>query len=835
MYFKLGDGPINYEWNRRHFAIEATDLIYSQSESFEDKKSINIQGAAVSQIAEIKSHKYAFCVIIPPPINKLVYISADNQINTEALRDKIIKATMNNVEETVNHQSMSIVNNQNVKPFTFINNIKFQEANINNSLYSNSDSVPNELIEPLEAFKENVLKNEKDFMIKYENGIRLVIPSDKVLNEIDLLFDLLLFLLMSSLITLSLRWIVLMFVHNHIAYYTLVIAFVIGGLFKRTRFLYSMIAFASSKQACDYIVKSGMIVDCNMKNVYDIITNFHTRKDWDYFIWNYHVNPNNNRTDLGFVPYLTNYPFLNAINVLYSFIKGTQGTGLTQSITQVSFYDSKKNYFIFHYDNLSPIQNYLKQTGKGFFEGYCLSSVDVNKTMILFVTNIDFNQSSVSITKQVEKLQLPYYTRQVLKHERLQILGILKTHLKQYRNVNIEGIMPIAKEGGYLSQNNETLINKKYDQYKLLNKQYAINPKSFLILSSNSNSNADLSIEERFPGYLRYSEGGIECRNYSELRNYDGLMLDLMKRAGKMLLEGKNIIGISLPSKIFEPKSTLVRIIELWGTGPIYLNRAAKLCNGNTIDMMKNIITFVVSGLHMNIKQLKPYNPIVGETYQGYWPDGSQIYLEHISHHPGLSRFLVTSLDNFWKLHGYYEYVACIKGIGNVACGQFKGPTIIDFPLLNKTFEFHYPMQNINGMMYGKRIIEWEGEIRFLNAKENTECVLSFTKQRGFLQNFIETTDTIRGFIKHNNLIISKVFGSPLDSLFFDNELYWSLDKCDLFLPVNSDKCIPSDCRYRPDCAALATGDIALADMEKVKLEVMQRNDKALRFKNKKD
>lgn len=44
-------------------------------------------------------------------------------------------------------------------------------------------------------------------------------------------------------------------------------------------------------------------------------------------------------------------------------------------------------------------------------------------------------------------------------------------------------------------------------------------------------------------------------------------------------------------------------------------------------------------------------------------------------------------------------------------------------------------------------------------------------------------------------------------------------------------KCLPSDCRFREDMIALAQGKIELADKEKVRLEVIQRADRALRQK----
>ena len=39
-------------------------------------------------------------------------------------------------------------------------------------------------------------------------------------------------------------------------------------------------------------------------------------------------------------------------------------------------------------------------------------------------------------------------------------------------------------------------------------------------------------------------------------------------------MEGKGIVAISLPVRLFEKRSTVERICDLWCTGPIYLKKA---------------------------------------------------------------------------------------------------------------------------------------------------------------------------------------------------------------------------------------------------------------------
>jgi hypothetical protein len=50
-----------------------------------------------------------------------------------------------------------------------------------------------------------------------------------------------------------------------------------------------------------------------------------------------------------------------------------------------------------------------------------------------------------------------------------------------------------------------------------------------------------------------------------------------------------------------------------------------------------------------------------------------------------------------------------------------------------------------------------------------------------------------------------------------------------MFRPLISPTCLPSDCRFREDSIALASGDLDFSAVEKERLEVLQRADRKLR------
>lgn len=89
----------------------------------------------------------------------------------------------------------------------------------------------------------------------------------------------------------------------------------------------------------------------------------------------------------------------------------------------------------------------------------------------------------------------------------------------------------------------------------------------------------------------------------------------MVKQLAVTLLKGLTIAHISLPIKIFEPRSSIQRIVDLWSFAPIYLKDAAETTDH--LERLKKVITFALSSLYLCTSQYKPFNPILGETLQG--------------------------------------------------------------------------------------------------------------------------------------------------------------------------------------------------------------------------
>lgn len=170
-------------------------------------------------------------------------------------------------------------------------------------------------------------------------------------------------------------------------------------------------------------------------------------------------------------------------------------------------------------------------------------------------------------------------------------------------------------------------------------------------------------LSERLIGYFRLEDGLLWCHNQEELASQKGLVMDLLRKAGEKLMRGQGVVSISLPVRIFETRSALERCADLWTCGLKYLPLAGT--TNDPIERLKFAMCFMIGSMYKVCKQQKPFNPILGETYQAHYPDGTAVYMEHISHHPPISTFLVEHPEGLYKIEGSYTYTAILVNLGN--------------------------------------------------------------------------------------------------------------------------------------------------------------------------
>ncbi|KAG8225810.1 hypothetical protein J437_LFUL005617, partial [Ladona fulva] len=110
---------------------------------------------------------------------------------------------------------------------------------------------------------------------------------------------------------------------------------------------------------------------------------------------------------------------------------------------------------------------------------------------------------------------------------------------------------------------------------------------------------------------------------------------------------GKELSKITMPVVFNEPLSFLQRMVEYMEYAHLLKKAAHK---EDPVDRMRYVAAFAVSALAYNWERLgKPFNPLLGETYELERED-FRIVCEQVSHHPPVSAFHADGAD--FHFHG---------------------------------------------------------------------------------------------------------------------------------------------------------------------------------------
>jgi len=336
-------------------------------------------------------------------------------------------------------------------------------------------------------------------------------------------------------------------------------------------------------------------------------------------------------------------------------------------------------------------------------------------------------------------------------------------------------------------------------------------------------------------------DGGLKVMDEAEVSRQRGVVWEMIKEVGNSLLDGRELSNITLPVEIFEPKSFLEAITSGWAYAPTYLTRAA--LTTDPLERFKNIICFVVSGIHLTPAYRKPFNPILGETYEAKLSDGSEIFCEQTTHHPPGSNWQMVGPSNLW--HFYGRGLVSASARGNTLKASQYGLNCVEFADGTK-ITWTLPTLVIGGALFGDRTQHYEGTLQFRDEKNKLSCDLIFNADGiGFIKSLFtkqkSPVDWLRGDVvkttvdevgkkkKEHKEVLCTVEGSWLSHLDFGDERRWDVDKDLPHLIVPIEDPLPSDCRYRDDLQALLENDIQRGGECKFKLEEQQRYDERLR------
>jgi hypothetical protein len=332
-----------------------------------------------------------------------------------------------------------------------------------------------------------------------------------------------------------------------------------------------------------------------------------------------------------------------------------------------------------------------------------------------------------------------------------------------------------------------------------------------------------------------------------------GVVWDLLKQLGSNLVEGKDLVNLSMPVGIFEPRSFLERLADGWAFLPSAIDLASR--EADPVRRLKLVATGVLAGLHLKCEQAKPFNPILGETYEAVYEAGHRLYVEQVSHHPPVTAWEVFAPgpSPAWVYTGTCLWKASLRG--NTIKGCEAGDCTVSFragPAAGSSIVFSLPTVALAGIAWGERRADFCGKLVATDSHNGLTFSVLFNPDvqstSGYLKSLIFTpahpSDYFKGAIANaKGKELCQVEGSWLSHISFDGVKMWELGKpagagaaagvAAAPRPTPVPDPLPSDSRFRTDLITLRTGDLVEAQKEKNRLEELQRADRKLRQEKK--
>ncbi|CAH9108458.1 unnamed protein product [Cuscuta europaea] len=316
---------------------------------------------------------------------------------------------------------------------------------------------------------------------------------------------------------------------------------------------------------------------------------------------------------------------------------------------------------------------------------------------------------------------------------------------------------------------------------------------------------------------------------------------------------GKDLSGVCLPVYFNEPLSSLQKCFEDLEYSHLVDQAFEWGKQGNDLMRILNVAAFAVSGYASTEgRQCKPFNPLLGETYEAEYPDkGLKFFSEKVSHHPmvvachcegrGWKCWADTNLKGkFWGRSIQLDPVGLLTL-------QFEG---------GETFRWSKVTTSIYNIIIGKIYCDHYGTMR-IQGSGKYSCMLKFKEQSIIDRN----RHQVHGFVQDNKtgekvaMLLGKwdeamyyVLGDPTTKPkgydpMADAILLWERDKTltktrynltpfaislNELTPGLRERLPPTDSRLRPDQRHLENGEYELSNSEKLRLEHLQRQARKL-------
>ncbi|CAL9048588.1 unnamed protein product [Musa banksii] len=342
--------------------------------------------------------------------------------------------------------------------------------------------------------------------------------------------------------------------------------------------------------------------------------------------------------------------------------------------------------------------------------------------------------------------------------------------------------------------------------------------------------------------------------NYPNVRRREKLPDPIEKEKGVSLWSmikdniGKDLTKVCLPVYFNEPLSSLQKCFEDLEYSYL-IDRAYEWGKrGNGLMRILNVAAFAVSGYaSTDGRTCKPFNPLLGETYEADYPDkGLRFFSEKVSHHPMIVACHCEGKG--WKFWADSNLKS--KFWGRSIQLDPVGVLTLEFED-GEVFQWNKVTTSIYNLILGKLYCDHYGTMR-IQGNHEYSCKLKFKEQSIIDRN----PHQVQGIVQdRNGKTVATLIGKWDESMHYvygdcsgkgkgsellsEAHLLWKRSKppkcptrynltrfaitMNELTPGLKEKLPSTDSRLRPDQRCLENGDYEMANAEKLRLEQRQR------------
>ncbi|KAL2632407.1 hypothetical protein R1flu_017093 [Riccia fluitans] len=303
---------------------------------------------------------------------------------------------------------------------------------------------------------------------------------------------------------------------------------------------------------------------------------------------------------------------------------------------------------------------------------------------------------------------------------------------------------------------------------------------------------------------------------------------------------------VTLPVIIFQPMTMLQMMAEL-----MEYSHLLDLADQTDDPHLKMVyaVSWAVSVYYAYQRTWKPFNPILGETYEMVNHNGVTFLSEQVSHHPPMSS------GHAENEHFTYDVTSKLKTkfLGNSVDVYPVGRTRVVLKRTGEVLDLVPPPTKVHNLIFGRTWPDSFGDMILTNLTTGTKAVLYFQPCGWFGAGRYEVDGYIYNKEEEPKMLVTGKWSSSLSYQPCDmegeplpntelkevwrvaetpkNDKYSFTHFCHR---LNGFETAPkgllaSDSRLRPDRLALEHGDLSKAGSEKSRLEEQQRAEKRQR------